>query len=274
MKKLIFGGLFLAAMVTGFVGCKKMNTDINNPNNLDVQSDFGFSRTENPYDILGQIHNDALMTMMEIMVNSELSVDDTMFRKRLRSCVLSDFAYLDGSKHFTENYVNYAFESYDYAKDFNFNISEWETCPLSINAKGFIHEIDELIHTMAVENMHFSVIVAEIDELVSNVNTSSLRGFELQVVLGYIYISKYSTEFWAPEELGGMGMYDYYFSSIENRASPEWERAKKADAASSATYMLNSAVVLAAGWVPAVGIGWLGGWGVSTAIGSTFGYFS
>jgi hypothetical protein len=273
MKKLIFGGLFLAAIGIGFIGCKKMNTEMNNLNNSDSQSDFGSSRTENPYETLGRMHNDALKTMMDTMTNYDQTEDGDLFRLKLRTCVLRDFANFEGSEYFNENFVTYAFESYDSAKEFNFNITEWETCPLSVNAKDFMIEMDELIHKMAVEEIDFSLIVPEIDEIVSNVLSSSLDGFELQVVLGYIYISKYSTEFWAPEELGGQGMYDY-FSTTENRASPAWEAAKKADAASSATYMLNSAVVLAAGWVPGVGIGWLGGWGVSTAIGSTFGYFS
>lgn len=102
------------------------------------------------------------------------------------------------------------------------------------------------------------------NKLVNEIRTSSIDEYEKNVLIGTIEITKNSTIYYAPSELGGLQNKSQYLS----RKGWSWKRAAKGAAAGSMTFFLGVGLTIIA---PPAGAAVLTAWAWSAAAGAVVG---
>jgi len=102
------------------------------------------------------------------------------------------------------------------------------------------------------------------NKLVNEIKTSNLEEYEKNALIGTVEITKNSTIYYAPSELGGMQNKSQYLSKKEW----SWKRAAKGAAAGSMTFFLGIGLTIIA---PPAGAAVLTAWAWSAAAGAVVG---
>lgn len=141
---------------------------------------------------LGQLHNQYLEEAIALHYkNQELSIREVLLKLDVEQLTINQKEHIYDEICLKSNSEKFK------------SISAYLSSPNII----YFHELNRLID----ELRHYDVFDRELN-LLSNKIKLNVDGDDRQILLGILETTRYSSQFWLPEELGGFGKGDQYLS--------------------------------------------------------------
>lgn len=193
MKKLIYGGLFLALVGIGFIGCQKEGAFESNENNATTISDSNQQKSsvsiknvleQNP-ERVGEIHNETLEFVYDQLTNLSFDVRNNMSEQEL----------LDFTKDKSIEYLmTYTGEDISYEE-----ISEFLSFLDDNSELEFDEAVNEYIHQfyLGEEEISLSIHTKRVNQVIDDAKLDeNLNQEEINTIIAIGSVAKKSHQYW------------------------------------------------------------------------------
>lgn len=271
MKNFIKGTLIVGIASFLTISCEKEINTISNDSA--TQPSFKSELTVIEFsdiDSLGYFHNQILMNAANSNHNS---IED--LRDHFTSTYFLEYCAPDYSM---DDLFNITVAIHDTLREYDYDIRNWGNSPFNDNVLIHLDKIFLAIDDMEANDQNYSSFESSLNQIALEVAAdNNLSATEKNNLRGTISATKSSILLWAPRELGGLGLYEDLENGVYKTTglnSWSWASAGKADCGTSAVFWTAGAITWGVGLAcPPAGLGILGAWAISTAVGSGMGGF-